>query len=157
MHSRLVTRNYLSVNKPSVVSGDVKQSLRFLLSIPYHPRRRRLQHNCNQKSFLSIRSSTLRSHTPILHHQFRRYTSSKMVKDNETVIEYAVTEHVPPVYWLSTREFNELVNMTASELEKWLKSEDSTSSGWSKEDGSGETIGHERLVTTLLSLVRCSK
>jgi hypothetical protein len=42
------------------------------------------------------------------------------------------------------REFNELVNMTASDLESWLKEEDSTSSGWSKDDGSGETIGHER-------------
>ncbi|PMD16351.1 hypothetical protein NA56DRAFT_708905 [Hyaloscypha hepaticicola] len=49
-----------------------------------------------------------------------------MVKDSETVIQ----------------EFNELVNMSASDLETWLKSEDSTSSGWSKEDGS-ETIGHE--------------
>ncbi|CZS98847.1 uncharacterized protein RAG0_07408 [Rhynchosporium agropyri] len=50
-----------------------------------------------------------------------------MVKDNETVI----------------KEFNELVNMTAPELEKWLKSEDSTGTGWSKDDGSGETIGHD--------------
>ncbi|KAG9245087.1 hypothetical protein BJ878DRAFT_503179 [Calycina marina] len=41
------------------------------------------------------------------------------------------------------KEFNELVNMTADELEAWLQGEDSTSSGWQKEDGSGETIGHE--------------
>jgi hypothetical protein len=33
--------------------------------------------------------------------------------------------------------------MTSSELEAWLKEESSTSSGWSKDDGSGETIGHE--------------
>jgi hypothetical protein len=33
--------------------------------------------------------------------------------------------------------------MTPSELESWLKSEDSTSSGWSEDDGSGETIGHD--------------
>lgn len=39
------------------------------------------------------------------------------------------------------REFNELVNMSASELEKWLKSSDSTSSGWTNGD-SGETVGH---------------
>ncbi|KAJ9474462.1 hypothetical protein PHBOTO_004514 [Pseudozyma hubeiensis] len=39
------------------------------------------------------------------------------------------------------KEFNELVNMTASELEKWLKSDDSTSSGWTNGD-SGETVGH---------------
>lgn len=43
-----------------------------------------------------------------------------------------------------TREFNELVNMSAAELEKWLKGESSESAGWSKDDGSGETIGHER-------------
>ncbi|SLM40135.1 Protein of unknown function DUF3140 [Lasallia pustulata] len=50
-----------------------------------------------------------------------------MVKDNETVIE----------------EFNELVNMPPQELEAWLKEGSSQSSGWSKGDDSGETIGHE--------------
>ncbi|KAL9015895.1 MAG: hypothetical protein Q9185_006734 [Variospora sp. 1 TL-2023] len=50
-----------------------------------------------------------------------------MVKDNDTVI----------------REFNELVNMTSAELESWLKEEQSQSSGWSKDDGSSETVGHE--------------
>lgn len=50
-----------------------------------------------------------------------------MVKDTATVIA----------------EFNELVNMTPSELEDWLKTEDSTSSGWSKDDGSCESIGHD--------------
>lgn len=44
----------------------------------------------------------------------------------------------------SDREFNELVNMSADELQEWLGSEESTGSGWSKDDGSGETIGHER-------------
>jgi hypothetical protein len=38
----------------------------------------------------------------------------------------------------SHREFNKLVNMPAKELEDWLKEEDSTGSGWSKGDGSGE-------------------
>lgn len=42
------------------------------------------------------------------------------------------------------REFNELVNMTAGELEDWLKQEASQSSGWGKGDGSGESVGHER-------------
>lgn len=41
------------------------------------------------------------------------------------------------------KEFNELVNMTASELEKWLKSDDSNSAGWPKETEDGETIGHD--------------
>jgi hypothetical protein len=36
--------------------------------------------------------------------------------------------------------------MSASDLETWLKTEESTSSGWSKEDGS-ETIGHERFAS----------
>lgn len=42
------------------------------------------------------------------------------------------------------REFNELINMTSSELEEWLKEEQSENSGWDKGDGSGETVGHER-------------
>ncbi|KAL8740371.1 MAG: hypothetical protein Q9184_008500 [Pyrenodesmia sp. 2 TL-2023] len=33
--------------------------------------------------------------------------------------------------------------MTSGELESWLKEEQSASSGWSKDDGSGETVGHE--------------
>ncbi|CAN8096928.1 unnamed protein product [Discula destructiva] len=39
-------------------------------------------------------------------------------------------------------EFNEYVNMTASELEKWLKSDDSNSAGWAKDGGEGESVGH---------------
>ena len=34
--------------------------------------------------------------------------------------------------------------MTPQELEAWLKEEQSQGSGWSKGDGSDETIGHER-------------
>lgn len=40
-------------------------------------------------------------------------------------------------------EFNEVVNMTAGELEKWLKSDDSESAGWPKENEDGETVGHD--------------
>ncbi|WYZ38321.1 hypothetical protein EsH8_III_000235 [Colletotrichum jinshuiense] len=42
-------------------------------------------------------------------------------------------------------EFNEYVNMTAEELEAWLKSDDSNSAGWPKDDaeGGGETVGHD--------------
>lgn len=36
--------------------------------------------------------------------------------------------------------------MTADELKTWLKEEQSEHSGWSKDDGSGETVGHEREV-----------
>ncbi|KAI9788992.1 MAG: hypothetical protein M1816_006450 [Peltula sp. TS41687] len=50
-----------------------------------------------------------------------------MVKDNETVI----------------KEFNELVNMTADELDEWLQGDASKETGWSKNDGSGESVGHE--------------
>ncbi|KAJ4158308.1 uncharacterized protein LMH87_008840 [Akanthomyces muscarius] len=58
------------------------------------------------------------------------------MKDNQEVIE----------------DFNELVNMTASELEAWLKSKDSGEAGWSKDDESGETVGHEsgRKITEIL-------
>ncbi|KAK7521892.1 hypothetical protein IWZ03DRAFT_369711 [Phyllosticta citriasiana] len=41
------------------------------------------------------------------------------------------------------REFNEIVNMTPTELKDWLGTEESTGSGWGKDDGSGETVGHE--------------
>ncbi|GJC93141.1 DNA-binding protein [Colletotrichum higginsianum] len=43
-------------------------------------------------------------------------------------------------------EFNEYVNMTAEELESWLKSGDSNSAGWPKDDAEGddgETVGHD--------------
>lgn len=40
-------------------------------------------------------------------------------------------------------DFNRVVNMTASELEEWLKSNDSNSAGWPKDDGSGESVGHD--------------
>lgn len=48
------------------------------------------------------------------------------------------------------REFKELVNMTPSEMEKWLKTVESKSVGW--DSGDGESIGHksgERIVEVL--------
>ncbi|KAK8219810.1 hypothetical protein M8818_000784 [Zalaria obscura] len=33
--------------------------------------------------------------------------------------------------------------MNPKELQDWLGGEDSAGAGWSKDDGSGETIGHE--------------
>lgn len=69
-----------------------------------------------------------------------------MVKDEQTVISCVglllscmITDLLN-----KPREFNELVNMSASGLDEWLEGEESASSGWSKDDGSGETIGHER-------------
>ncbi|KAI1343854.1 hypothetical protein F5Y15DRAFT_368202 [Xylariaceae sp. FL0016] len=50
-----------------------------------------------------------------------------MVKDDQTVIE----------------EFNDIVNMSASDLESWLQGDSSQDAGWGKGDGSGETVGHE--------------
>lgn len=41
------------------------------------------------------------------------------------------------------QDFNNLVNMTAAELEKWLKSSDSKDSGWSKDGDDGESVGHD--------------
>ncbi|KAH8716442.1 hypothetical protein HC256_005213 [Beauveria bassiana] len=50
------------------------------------------------------------------------------------------------------QDFNKLVNMSASELETWLKSKDSGEAGWPKEDDDGETVGHEsgRKITEIL-------
>jgi hypothetical protein len=39
-------------------------------------------------------------------------------------------------------EFNEAVNMSPAELEKWLETEESQSVGWHN-DGEGEAIGHQ--------------
>lgn len=39
-------------------------------------------------------------------------------------------------------EFNSYVNMSVSELEKWLKSDDSKSAGWTNDGGGGESVGH---------------
>ena len=41
--------------------------------------------------------------------------------------------------------------MSADELEKWLEEEDSRESGWSKGDGSGESVGHERFCHSMHS------
>ncbi|KAK5087521.1 hypothetical protein LTR70_007044 [Exophiala xenobiotica] len=41
------------------------------------------------------------------------------------------------------KDFNNTVNMNADELEEWLKGSASQETGWSKSDGSGESIGHE--------------
>ncbi|WP_345952417.1 DUF3140 domain-containing protein [Mucilaginibacter sp. PAMB04168] len=47
-------------------------------------------------------------------------------------------------------EFKELVNMTASSLEKWLKTDESKKVGW--DSGDGESVGHksgEKIVSLL--------
>lgn len=40
------------------------------------------------------------------------------------------------------QDFNSYVNMTATELTKWLKSPTSTNAGWGKEEGNAESVGH---------------
>ncbi|TGZ84620.1 hypothetical protein EX30DRAFT_337121 [Ascodesmis nigricans] len=58
---------------------------------------------------------------------FRNFgSSSTTMKDTSTVIS----------------EFNELVNMNVPELQDWLKTEASTSSGWHHNAGDSETVGH---------------
>ena len=52
------------------------------------------------------------------------------------------------------RDFNEAVNMTASELKKWLVTKESRAVGWKGKDGqgSGESVGHasgRRIVASL--------
>ncbi len=40
------------------------------------------------------------------------------------------------------RHFDEAVNMTAKELDDWLRTPESREVGWGKDDG-GESVGHE--------------
>ncbi len=47
------------------------------------------------------------------------------------------TEEKEEIY----KEFKDAVNMSASELEKWLKMDESKSVGW--DSGDGESIGHK--------------
>lgn len=44
-----------------------------------------------------------------------------------------------------TKDFHDAVNMSASELEKWLATPESAEVGWKGEDGhgSGESVGHK--------------
>jgi len=42
--------------------------------------------------------------------------------------------------------------VTSEELEEWLKGDKSKKAGWSKDDGSGEAIGHESYHFVDLSL-----
>lgn len=39
------------------------------------------------------------------------------------------------------KEFKDAVNMTASQLEKWLKTDESKAVGW--DSGDGESVGHK--------------
>ena len=45
-----------------------------------------------------------------------------------------------------TIDWNKQINVTAEELDKWLKSPKSKKAGWSKEDGSGESVGHKSYI-----------
>ena len=65
--------------------------------------------------------------------------NSHQVSVPQTVLSSSVETQSAP-----HREFNDLVNMSAKELEEWLEGEQSQGSGWSKGDGSDETVGHER-------------
>ena len=40
------------------------------------------------------------------------------------------------------REFDDVVNMTPAELERWLETDESQAVGWGG-DGGGESVGHE--------------
>ena len=71
-----------------------------------------------------------------------------MVKDDDTVIRYAcphVADHP------RRTEFNELVDMNSPGLKEWLGKDESAGVGWSKGDGSGKTVGHERYGKSLCS------
>lgn len=79
-----------------------------------------------------------------VYNKARYFQSSRaMVKAASTVIEYLATETVKG-YTDNNSEFNGLVNMNATELQEWLKTEASTSSGWHNKDDESETVGHAR-------------
>lgn len=40
-------------------------------------------------------------------------------------------------------EFNEIVNMTTSELKEWIETDDSKGAGWTGGSEGGETVGHD--------------
>ena len=44
--------------------------------------------------------------------------------------------------------------MSADELREWLEGDASKATGWSKDDGSGESVGHERCGQRLYMFVR---
>ncbi len=62
-------------------------------------------------------------------HKTSPFSPGMMVRDNETVIEFVVFDPDPGTALTQIREFNELVNMTAGELEAWLREEQSQDSG----------------------------
>lgn len=51
-------------------------------------------------------------------------------------------------------DFREAVNTAPAELEKWLKTDESKSLGWSG-DGGGETVGHHRVAGS--SIIKMKK
>lgn len=61
-------------------------------------------------------------HSPLKHRIFLNSQPS-MVKDNETVVECVVFDPDHDAALTQIRECNMLVNMTAGELEKWLREE----------------------------------
>ena len=89
---------------------------------------------------------------PVSRHRYLLYYStsssvqtsqSAMVKSAEDVIHEFNGELLrsrSTCCWLTLAD---VVNMTADELEAFLKTEGSESTGWSKGDGSGESVGHE--------------
>ena len=54
----------------------------------------------------------------------------------------AQTEKQTEEHEQTYQDFKEVVNMTASELEKWLDTDESKEVGF-KEDGAGESVGHD--------------
>lgn len=50
------------------------------------------------------------------------------------------------------KEFNQYVNMTASELETWLKADQSHEAGWPKDEGDSESVGRDsgKKITAIL-------
>lgn len=84
--------------------------------------------NCACQVWLASRCSRRKTTSQKSDSQFSRRDLHSVCKNEGT------TEAVD--------EFNDLVNMTASEVGKWLESDESQSAGWPKETEDGNSIGH---------------
>ena len=65
-------------------------------------------------------------------------------RNNDRVYPNTSASGTINIFISNYREFNDIVNMTPQELKEWLSQDRSVKAGWSKLDGSGETVEHER-------------
>jgi hypothetical protein len=70
-----------------------------------------------------------------------------LISNKQTIMEKHLDDNEKKEVYI---EFKELVNMSASALEKWLNTEESKKVGW--DSGDGESVGHksgEKIISIL--------